>query len=160
MEQEITRLVTQVGDALTSRGRFLATAESCTGGLVACLLTDVSGSSAWYVGGVVAYANHIKEELLGVPKMTLSAHGAVSEETVLAMAMGAARRFNTRCALAISGVAGPLGGSLEKPVGTVWIGWSVDGRVSAELFLFSGDRLAVKQQSAQAALEGLLGRLR
>jgi len=159
MEQEITDLVTRLGTALTQRGWFLATAESCTGGLVACRLTDVSGSSAWYVGGVVAYANHIKEKILEVPGDVLSQYGAVSEETALAMARGAARRFGAQCSLAISGVAGPLGGSPEKPVGTVWIGWSVDGHSSAERFLFKGDRLSVKDQSARAALQGLLARL-
>jgi len=159
MEQAITDLVTRLGTALTKRHWLLATAESCTGGLVACRLTDVSGSSAWYVGGVVAYANHIKEKILDVPGDVLSQHGAVSEETVLAMAAGAARRFSAQCSLAISGVAGPLGGSPEKPVGTVWIGWSVDGHASAERFFFQGDRISVKDQSAKAALEGLLARL-
>jgi len=159
MEQEITRLVTGLGTALTKRGWFLATAESCTGGLIACTLTDVPGSSQWYAGTVVAYANHVKEDLLGVPGAILGQYGAVSRETVLAMAQGAARRFNVQCAVAVSGVAGPGGGSAEKPVGTVWIAWSVDARPSAERFFFQGDRLSVKRQSAHTALAGLLDKL-
>jgi len=159
MEQEITRIVTRLGTILAARGWLLATAESCTGGLIACKLTDVPGSSEWYVGGMVAYANSVKEELLGVPGAVLESYGAVSRETVLAMVQGAALRFNAQCALAVSGIAGPGGGSPEKPVGTVWIGWSVGGRHSAERFLFQGDRLSIKDQTARAALKGLLTRL-
>jgi len=159
MEQEITSLVAGLGAALTARGWLAATAESCTGGLIACMLTDVPGSSQWYAGGVVAYANRIKEKLLGVPGPLLEKYGAVSRETVLAMAQGTAKRFNVQCAVAVSGVAGPDGGSPEKPVGTVWIGWSVDGLHSAERFFFQGDRLCVKRQSAHAALAGLAGKL-
>lgn len=151
--------VTELAAKLTARGWRLATAESCTGGLVACELTNLSGSSDWFVGGVVAYANRIKQEMLGVPEGVLGTHGAVSRETVLAMASGAAARFGTECALAISGVAGPTGGTPEKPVGTVWIGWFVGGSAMAEHFLFAGDRLGVKRQSALAAIKGMATRI-
>jgi nicotinamide-nucleotide amidase len=153
--EHIERLIANLAAKLTARSWWLATAESCTGGLIASELTNISGSSDWYVGGVVAYSNSIKEELLGVPPPVITANGAVSREVVLAMAQGAAMRFKTQCSLAVSGVAGPTGGTPEKPVGTVWIGWSVNGVVTAELFHFSGDRLSVKRQSALAALSGM-----
>lgn len=152
--------MTELAKELTSRGWWLATAESCTGGLVASELTNVSGSSDWYVGGVVAYANRIKQEMLGVDEDVLAYHGAVSRESVLAMVQGAADRLKTECAIAISGVAGPTGGTPEKPVGTVWIGWSVSGTATAEHFLFTGDRLDIKRQSALAAIKGMTARLR
>jgi len=151
--------VTNLAAALTTRGWRLATAESCTGGLVACELTNVSGSSDWYVGGVVAYANRIKQELLGVDESILTSRGAVSCETVLAMAQGAATRLKTECAIAISGVAGPTGGTPEKPVGTVWIGWFVNGSATAAHFLFAGDRLCVRRQSALAAIKEMTARI-
>ncbi|MFP5221085.1 MAG: CinA family protein [Acidobacteriota bacterium] len=154
MEEQVGRLA----ERLTARGWMLATAESCTGGLIACELTNVSGSSGWYQGGVVAYANSVKQALLDVPAETLAAHGAVSREVVLAMALGAARRLGAQCALSVSGVAGPTGGTPEKPVGTVWIGWAVDGAAHAELFRFEGDRLAVKRLSALAAVRGMAER--
>lgn len=150
--------VGQLAAKLTARGWMLATAESCTGGLIACELTNVSGSSGWYVGGVVAYANSVKQALLDVPAETLMANGAVSREVVLAMALGAARRLGAQCALSVSGVAGPTGGTPEKPVGTVWIGWAVNGVAEAELHHFSGDRLAVKRQTALAAVRGMAAR--
>jgi len=156
--QRMDEYVGQLAGKLTALGWMLATAESCTGGLIACELTNVSGSSGWYVGGVVAYANSVKQALLDVPAETLAAHGAVSREVVLAMALGAARRLGAQCALSVSGVAGPTGGSPEKPVGTVWIGWAVNGVAEAELFRFDGDRLAVKRLSAMAAVCGLAAR--
>jgi len=158
--QRTRKAVEALAGLLTARGWRLATAESCTGGLVAAALTDLSGSSAWYEGGVVAYANAVKESFLDVPGALLAAHGAVSREVVLAMASGAARRFGARCALSISGVAGPTGGTPEKPVGTVWLGWTVDGATDAQPHLFPGDRQAVRAQAALAALEGLAARLR
>jgi nicotinamide-nucleotide amidase len=156
----IGEVVTDLAAALTTRGWWLATAESCTGGLVASELTNVSGSSDWYVGGVVAYANRIKQEMLGVDEDMLQSLGAVSRETVLAMVQGAAARLKTECAIAISGVAGPTGGTPEKPVGTVWIGWFVNGAATAEHFLFVGDRLGIKRQSTLAAIKGMTTRLR
>lgn len=157
--QQVAREVESLAGLLTGRGLWLATAESCTGGLIACELTNVSGSSQWYAGGVVAYSNSVKESLLDVPGQALLSHGAVSREVVLAMAAGAAARLGVRCALAVSGVAGPTGGTPEKPVGTVWIGWCADGSLSAQHFLFAGDRLEVKRQSALEAIRGMAARL-
>lgn len=156
--ERMEEYVGQLAGTLTARGWMLATAESCTGGLIACELTNVSGSSGWYVGGVVAYANSVKQALLDVPAETLATQGAVSREVVLAMALGAARRLGAQCGLSVSGVAGPTGGSPEKPVGTVWIGWAVNGVAGAKLHHFSGDRLAVKRQSAMAAVRGMAAR--
>lgn len=160
MEQaERMHLMARLAERLCSGKLRLATAESCTGGLIGHWITEWPGASTFYVGGVTAYANKVKESLLGVPQETLEAHGAVSEATVLAMASGACFRLGADVGVAVSGVAGPGGGSAEKPVGTVWIGWSVGGEVSARGFLFAGDRSAVKRAAAAAALTGLLGRL-
>ena len=156
--ERMEEYVHELAGKLTAHGWMLATAESCTGGLIACELTNVSGSSGWYLGGVVAYANSVKQTLLDVPAETLATHGAVSREVVLAMALGAARRLGAQCALSVSGVAGPTGGTPEKPVGTVWIGWAVNGAADAELFRFDGDRMAVKRQSALAAVRGMAAR--
>lgn len=147
--------VERIAEKLGARGWRMATAESCTGGLIGHTLTGLAGSSAWYVGGAVAYANPVKRDLLGVPQDVLDRFGAVSRETVEAMARGAARVFKTQAAVAVSGVAGPTGGTPEKPVGTVWMAWLVDGRVSAKCYAFTGDRASIKEQSALAALEGL-----
>jgi len=156
-------MIGQAAQALSSRlldrGFAAATAESCTGGLIASQLTELPGSSEWFVGGVVAYANSVKQSLLGVPEETLAAHGAVSRETVLAMASGAALRLGAQCAVAVSGIAGPTGGTPEKPLGTVWIAWFVDGALSAERFQFPGDRQGVRRATALAAIEGLIARL-
>jgi len=153
-----THDILALGRALTARGWRLATAESCTGGLVGHLATSVSGSSDWYLGGVVAYVNAVKERLLGVPDGVLAAHGAVSRETVRAMAAGARERLGAEMAVALSGVAGPTGGTPETPVGTVWIAWSWPGGEEQELFRFAGDRAGVKAQAANAALRGALAR--
>lgn len=136
----------------------LALAESCTGGLVAKRLTDPAGASAVLIGGVVAYADSVKTELLGVRPETLAEYGAVSAETAREMAAGARRLFGTDLALSITGIAGPAGGTAAKPVGTVWIGTATDAAVEANLFHFSGDRRAVREQSAATALS-LLGQL-
>jgi len=155
----IADLVEDTARALSARGWFLATAESCTGGLISSSLTDLAGSSAWFLGGVAAYANSAKTRFLGVLPEILEENGAVSRETVLAMASGARERFGADAALSVSGVAGPDGGTPEKPVGTVWIAWDVSGRVAAEVFHFSGTRLEIKRLTARAALSGLLARL-
>lgn len=149
-------LITELGTELVARGWRLATAESCTGGLVACSLTDVPGSSAWFEGGVVAYANHIKANMLNVPTVVLESHGAVSGPCVEGMATGICSLFDAPVGLAISGIAGPGGGTQEKPVGTVWMAWCVDGRVASRCVLFAGDRLAIKRQSMERALTELL----
>lgn len=153
-------LVDDVAEALLAQGLRLATAESCTGGLVGKRLTDRPGSSAWYVGGVVAYHNDLKRALLDVPLPVLEEHGAVSEVVARAMASGAARRLAAEAAVAVTGVAGPGGGSPDKPVGTVWIAARVGEREVAELARLPGDRHDVRERSAQAALFLLLRTLR
>lgn len=148
-----------LGEMLRSRGLRLATAESCTGGLVGHRLTNVAGSSDYFLGGVIAYANHVKIRALGVREQTLDEHGAVSREAVLEMASGVRQVLQADIGLAVSGIAGPGGGSLEKPVGLVWIGLSAPPIEIARHYLFLGDRLSVKEQAAQAALELLEGAL-
>lgn len=148
---------------LAAGGRVLATAESCTGGWIAKSLTDVPGSSAVLGYGIVSYSNDAKERLLGVNAQTLQSHGAVSEATVREMAEGALRVSGADIAVAVSGVAGPDGGTEDKPVGTVWFAWAVragDTTTSAaERQHFAGDRDAVRRQSVRTALEGIRVRL-
>ncbi|HZF02978.1 MAG TPA: nicotinamide-nucleotide amidohydrolase family protein [Patescibacteria group bacterium] len=148
-----------VGHRLRARGLTVATAESCTGGLVGHRLTNVAGSSAWFERGVVVYSNRAKQELLGVPEDVLKAHGAVSAPCAEAMARGICAAAQTPCGVAVTGIAGPDGGTPQKPVGTVFIGVAVAGEVTARHFRFSGDRAAVKWQSAQMALDMLRRRL-
>ncbi len=156
----VASLAEQVGAALKAQGMMLATAESCTGGGIAEALTDISGSSAWFERGFVTYANAAKVEMLGVRQATLDAHGAVSEATVREMAAGALEHSHADIALAVSGIAGPTGGTAEKPVGTVWFGWAIrDGEVHAQLHHLAGDRAAVRDQSVQIALQGVLNLL-
>ena len=146
----------QIGKILRDRGLKLALAESCTGGLVGDRITDYPGSSEYFRGSVVAYANEAKAALLNVSWKTLDAHGAVSRETVLEMARGARRNLNTDLAVSVSGIAGPGGGKEEKPVGTTWIGLvTADGEWTRK-YLFSGDRLQNKTSAADAALQLLL----
>lgn len=149
-----------VGRALLERRLTLAVAESCTGGLLGHRLTSVPGSSAYFERGVLVYSNRAKEELLGVPAEVLRVHGAVSAPCAEAMARGAAERAGTACALAITGIAGPDGGTPGKPVGTVFVGLAVEGRASARRFRFLGDRASVKWQSTQAAFDMLRRALR
>jgi len=139
---------------------MLATAESCTGGGIAEALTDISGSSAWFERGFVTYSNVAKAEMLGVRLSTLEAHGAVSEAAVCEMAAGALQHSRAQLAVAVSGIAGPTGGTPEKPVGTVWFGWALrDGEVHARLHHLKGDRASVREQSVQIALQGALNML-
>ena len=149
-------LVEAVGRALEGAGRTLAVAESCTGGLVAKRLTDRAGSSAYFLGGVVAYDNRLKVELLEVDPEVLDAHGAVSEEVAEAMALGVARRLGADGGLGITGIAGPTGGTEEKPVGTVCYAASLHDRVDVRTRRFPGDRGSVRERSGQAALALLL----
>lgn len=134
---------------------LLSTAESCTGGWVAQVITAVAGSSDWFDRGFVTYSNAAKQEMLGVQATTLALHGAVSEATVREMAQGALTHSHAQVSIAISGIAGPGGGSLDKPVGTVWIAWALPSEVIATGFLFVGDRHAVRQQAVHAALTQL-----
>ncbi len=141
---DIYQVISSLAQRLQQQQFFLATAESCTGGLIAATLTDVAGSSAWFKGAVVSYANEVKAHVLGVLEKDLQTVGAVSEPVVLRMAQGVAQVIGTQCSLAVSGVAGPGGGSPEKPVGTVWIAWHTPQKTWANRFVFSGDRHAVR----------------
>lgn len=145
-----------LGGLLISRGLWLAVAESCTGGLISHLITNVPGSSAYYRGGITAYANEAKTRLLGVRVETLERHGAVSEATVLEMARGVRAVLSADLGISVSGIAGPAGGTPEKPVGTTWIGLSVPDVERGWHFIFSGGRMQVKEQAAQKALELLI----
>ena len=145
-----------VATILIARGQSIVAAESCTGGWIAKTLTDIAGSSSWFECGVVAYSYEAKEALLGVQPQTLERTGAVSQETVVEMVSGALARFGASVSVAVTGIAGPSGGTPEKPVGTVWIGWKRRGGYArAELFHFRGDRDAVRRQTVAAALEGV-----
>jgi PncC family amidohydrolase len=144
-----------VGRLLTEQELTIAVAESCTGGLIAHRLTNVSGSSAYFVGGVVAYSNEVKERVLGVSGETLSTYGAVSEECAREMARGARRLFDTDVALSSTGIAGPTGGTPQKPVGLVYVALAAPALECCERYLWRGDRLGNKQRTAEAALEML-----
>ncbi|MBX3688070.1 CinA family protein [Dokdonella sp.] len=145
-----------VAELLQVRGLSMVTAESCTGGWIAKVLTDIPGSSAWFECGVVAYSYEAKEALLGVHPQTLERTGAVSQETAIEMVSGALARYGASVAVAVTGVAGPSGGTPDKPVGTVWIGWKRRGGYAhAEVFHFDGDREAVRRQTVAAALDGV-----
>jgi nicotinamide-nucleotide amidase len=159
-DAELFSLAARVGAELLSAERRLVTAESCTGGWIGKALTDVPDSSAWYLGGVVAYSNTLKQSLLAVLPSTLQAHGAVSEAVAREMALGALAGFNGDVALSVTGIAGPKGGQPGKPVGTVWFAWAwregeeIETRVALETF--SGDREAVRRQTVARALSELL----
>jgi nicotinamide-nucleotide amidase len=156
----VTKLAEKVAQRLKARGGMIATAESCTGGWVAQELTAMAGSSAWFDRGFVTYSNEAKQEMLGVRAQTLEQHGAVSEETALEMAQGALEHSRGTVALAITGIAGPTGGTPAKPVGTVCFAWATKARPPhAETIHFSGDREAVRRKSVDHALEGVLGLL-
>ncbi|HSI53154.1 MAG TPA: CinA family protein [Ramlibacter sp.] len=138
---------------------MLATAESCTGGMIAAACTEVSGSSNWFERGFITYSNEAKTEMLGVDAALIESNGAVSEVVARAMAFGAVRNSRARVSVAVTGVAGPTGGSREKPVGTVWFGFMVDGLLTSETRLFPGDRAAVRAATVRHALEGLIARV-
>ena len=159
-DAELTALALRLGERLAATGRRIATAESCTGGWIAKALTDVPGSSAWFGTGLVCYSNDAKITLLGVAPAELAEYGAVSEAVVRSMARGALERAPADVSVAVSGVAGPDGGTAAKPVGTVWIGWAwrTDGglKVVAREHHFAGNRDNVRRQAVVAALEGAL----
>lgn len=156
----VQRAVQEVGELLGLEDYTLTTAESCTGGLLASTLTDVSGSSAWFSGSVVAYSNDVKQKVLGVPEAVLVEHGAVSEAVVKAMAEGVKETIGADVSVAISGIAGPTGGTPDKPVGTVWVAWSWPYGTKAKIYQFSGSRDEIKAQSVLAAINGLMAILR
>lgn len=155
----VTQRVAELAALLRSRGLMMSTAESCTGGLIAAACTDLSGSSDWFERGFVTYSNAAKTELLGVPPELIEQHGAVSEAVARAMAAGALARAPVQMAVAVTGVAGPTGGSADKPIGTVWFGWATPVGVFSECQNFAGDRAAVRLASVEHALRGLLTRL-
>jgi nicotinamide-nucleotide amidase len=160
-------MIETLAQRLLQRGWMLAAAESCTGGMVAARCTDLAGSSQWFERGFVTYSNEAKHELLGVDMALIKTHGAVSEEVARAMALGALRHSRAQVSVAITGVAGPAGGSPDKPVGTVWFAWAAPSDsgptvgsdtafVKAEVCHFEGGRAAVRQASLQHAIQGLL----
>ncbi len=154
-----TALCQKVADALQARGWKLATAESCTGGMIAAACTDLSGSSNWFERGFVTYSNQAKTDLLGVRADMMEREGAVSEAVARAMALGALSRAPVQACVAVTGVAGPTGASAAKPVGTVWFGWNINGTVSTEMRRFDGNRGAVRAATVAHALGRLLALL-
>lgn len=158
-------LIHALAESLRAHGLRMASAESCTGGLIAAACTSVAGSSDWFEQGVVSYSNDAKVELLGVAAELIAAHGAVSEPVARAMVEGVMRTRRVDVAVAVTGIAGPAGGSPSKPVGTVWLAYArrlADGSIgtTAERHLFEGDRTEVRAATVQRALQGLLERVR
>jgi nicotinamide-nucleotide amidase len=150
----------QLANLMLENGLFLATAESCTGGMIAAACTDLAGSSAWFERGFITYSNAAKTELLGVDAALIAQHGAVSEPVARAMAFGAIRHSQAQVSVAVTGVAGPTGGSASKPVGTVWFGFSVGGMLTSEVMRFDGDRASVRAATVAHAIHGLVQRLK
>ena len=154
--EKVTRLVEKLAQLATENNVMLATAESCTGGGIATAMTELAGSSAWFDAGFVTYSNEAKERMLGVPGSVIMEHGAVSEPVVQAMTAGAIANSQAQLSVAVSGVAGPGGGTEAKPVGTVWIAWRSADELVSEVFCFAGDRESVRQQTVEQALSGLV----
>jgi nicotinamide-nucleotide amidase len=155
-DAQLQALAETVGARLRDARQMLVTAESCTGGWIAKTVTDIAGSSEWFDCGIVAYSYEAKQALLSVNPHTLETHGAVSRDTVIEMVSGALVHSGASVAIAVTGIAGPGGGTVDKPVGTVWIGWKRRGDYPrAEVFRFDGDRDAVRRQTVAAALAGL-----
>jgi nicotinamide-nucleotide amidase len=153
-------MLRKLAESLRTRNWTLATAESCTGGWIAKCCTDLAGSSTWFERGFVTYSNQAKQQMLGVSPETLQSDGAVSQAVARQMAEGARRKAGVEVALSVTGIAGPDGGSVEKPVGTVWFGWSIDqGDTTTELMRFEGDRDAVRRQTVGHAMSRLLSLL-
>jgi nicotinamide-nucleotide amidase len=160
LDPQIHHLAQELGTLCLARQVVLATAESCTGGGIASAITDVSGSSGWFDRGFVTYSDEAKQEMLGVPAEVLSTHGAVSEQTARAMVSGALARSPADAAVAVTGIAGPAGGSSGKPVGLVWFAWANRHEVRSEKRQFPGDREAVRRATVACALEGLIALLK
>lgn len=162
-DADLLALAASLAGRLIASGRTLVTAESCTGGWISKICTDLPGSSRWYLGGIVSYADAAKTDVLGVPASLLQLHGAVSEPVVRAMAQGALQRLYGESSVAVSGIAGPDGGTPDKPVGTVWFAWArrlAGGGcdVTAACEVLPGDRESVRRAAVQRALVGLLER--
>ena len=154
-QASIEELVKQLAAKLTEKGWMLATAESCTGGMIAAACTDLAGSSQWFDRGFVTYSNEAKTEMLGVPAELIAKHGAVSEEVVRAMAEGAIRHSRAQVSIAVTGVAGPAGGTVEKPVGTVWVGWCLKDQTQVQCLHLAGTRSDVRAATVTKALHRL-----
>jgi nicotinamide-nucleotide amidase len=159
VEAPVDGLIAQLATLLTARGWMLASAESCTGGLIAAACTDLAGSSAWFERGFVSYSNAAKTELLGVSDSLIATHGAVSEPVARAMAQGALAHAHAQCALAVTGVAGPAGGSADKPVGTVWFAWATPEGLYSECQHFAGDRASVRSATVAHSVGRLIALL-
>ncbi|MGI1678227.1 MAG: nicotinamide-nucleotide amidohydrolase family protein [Cellvibrionaceae bacterium] len=173
--EPLNQLVSDLAECLVARGWYVTTAESCTGGGVAYTFTELSGSSSWFEAGFVVYSNRIKHEMLGVSRTTLHEHGAVSQMVVEQMAMGALNKSGANISVAISGIAGPDGGSVEKPVGTIWFAWAVNPSnkfqlkkqnhhasllgCHTELHQLEGDRESIREQAIVIAIKGLIEQL-
>ncbi len=155
-DDDLQQLTAQAAQSLLKKQWLLSVAESCTGGWVAKCCTDLAASSAWFDRGFVTYSNQAKQDMLGVNTETLNIDGAVSEQTVIAMAQGALQNSNANISVSISGIAGPDGGSAEKPIGTVWLAWATKNFAKTELHHFSGDRDAVRRQAVAIALKGII----
>lgn len=155
---EITLLAQQLGSLLQAQGAQVATAESCTGGGIAEAITRIAGSSAWFEAGYVTYSNAQKSQMLQVPEALFVSHGAVSQSVVEAMARGAQAASGARYAVAVSGIAGPGGGSADKPVGTVCLAWADGPQLQSCTVHFAGDRQAIRQKTVEQALRGLISR--
>lgn len=153
---DLPALTADLAEKLRAKGWMMATAESCTGGLISAACTDLAGSSDWFERGFVTYSNEAKTELLGVDAALIAQHGAVSEEVARAMVQGAIAHSRAQVAVAVTGVAGPSGGSAAKPVGTVWFGWATPAGVVSEMRRFDGDRAAVRSATVLHALQRLV----
>ena len=151
--------IQRLAEVLLERDWMLATAESCTGGMIAAACTDLAGSSQWFERGFITYSNEAKTELLGVDASLIASNGAVSEVVARAMAFGAVRNSRAKVSVAVTGVAGPTGGSKDKPVGTVWFGFMIDGRLDSEMQRFDGDRADVRRATVEHAVQGLIRRI-
>jgi nicotinamide-nucleotide amidase len=156
MNQDLIKLIAELATVLLESGRKIATAESCTGGLIAKSMTDLAGSSDWFECGFVTYSNAAKTDMTGVPESVIKEYGAVSEAVANAMASGALRHSAADCSIAVTGIAGPAGGSPDKPVGTVWIAVAVEDQMFTQKYLFAGDRDATRQATMLQAIQNLL----
>ncbi len=159
MNTPVASQVEQLASLLLQRQWMLATAESCTGGMIAAACTDLAGSSNWFERGLVTYSNEAKTDLLDVPPALIAGHGAVSEEVARAMVQGALAHGRAQVAVSVTGIAGPAGGSAAKPVGTVWFGFALPGQIVTEMQRFDGDRAAVRRATVHHALQRLLALL-
>ena len=156
MNQDSAKLIVQLAALLLEKELRVVTAESCTGGLIAKSMTDFAGSSDWFESGFVTYSNAAKTDMIGVPASVINEYGAVSEAVASAMARGALRNSAADCSIAVTGVAGPAGGSADKPVGTVWIAVAIEDQTFTQKYRFAGDRDAIRQATMFQAIENLL----